>query len=171
MKLLTCRIKLLSAVVILLLALIISPNIIHAQTDTKIFQEANKHRQQGEWLDAINNYQRIVGEFPESPFADDAAYWSGYCMEKSGANILDAFMLFQELLSKYPNSNWCDDAQIHQLHLAQLLSIQGQPAYGLVQMRHNYHRHALPTGQLGQRGKQPAHLGVLVVVCSAEVGG
>lgn len=87
----------------------------------RLYLEAKKHSFQQEWSAAAQLFQQLVKEYPKSHYHEEAQFWVGYCLEKSG-ETKDAFDAFVKLEKMYPNSLWVDDAVMHRIVLAEKLA-------------------------------------------------
>jgi len=64
-----------------LICLLLITNLVFAQErepDEEIFLKAKTALYQKEWPEAIRNLERLISEFPRSPYIDNALYWLGY---------------------------------------------------------------------------------------------
>ncbi|MCD6508683.1 tetratricopeptide repeat protein [Candidatus Poribacteria bacterium] len=89
----------------------------HFDKDTKTMAEiklADLLRHSKRYLEAIQQYERIVKEYPDSEYADEAQYLVGLCYysiePRTKENLLKAIEAFQKLIDNYPNSNNVADA-------------------------------------------------------------
>jgi len=97
--------------------------------DVKLYNKAKKDFLKQNWERAIESFQKLIDEFPNSDYQDDAHFWLGYCLKKKGGNELEAFLAFDKLSKIFPNSPWVDDAIIHQISLAEQFVSQGKAQY------------------------------------------
>jgi len=91
-----------------------------------IYQKAKERCIAQEWERAINLYQQLIDEYPDSKFTDDAQFWIGYCLEKRDGSEIEAFMTFETLIDEYSGSPWVDDALVHQISVAEKLVETGK---------------------------------------------
>jgi hypothetical protein len=85
----------------------------------KIYMEAKKAGIKQKSTNAIDLFEKLLAEYPESSYSDDARFWIGYYMEKIPDKQMEAFSAFANLIENHPNSPWKDDAIIHQIGLAE----------------------------------------------------
>lgn len=85
--------------------------------DSKTLAEiklADLLRREKRYQEAIQQYERIVKEYPDSEYADEAQYLIGLCYysiePRTKENLLKAIEAFQKLIDNYPNSNNLPDA-------------------------------------------------------------
>lgn len=95
----------------------------------KLYQKAKKQSIAQKWDGAINLFQQLIDEHPNSQYKDDAYFWVAYCLEKRKDSEIDAFTTFERLVNNFPESPWVDDAIIHQISLAELFVRQGNEQY------------------------------------------
>ena len=70
------------------------------------FNLAQLFRQQTEDLtSAMNYYEFVIENFPESPYREDAMYWAGWCVVQKQLHKHDN-KFFKEYLKNYPDGNW-----------------------------------------------------------------
>jgi len=101
----------------------------YQNADVKLYNKAKKEFLKQNWDDAIELFQKLIDEFPNSNYQDDAHFWLGYCLEKKGGDEMEAFLAFDKLSKKFPNSPWVDDAIVHQISLAEQFVSQGKDQY------------------------------------------
>jgi len=99
-----------------------------AQEDFKLFNEAMELRIQREWDKALEKYELLKLNYPNSKYVDDVEFWSAYILEEQGKES-QAFTAYEEMKNKFPNSPWVDDATRHQIGLAEKFVKQGQVRY------------------------------------------
>lgn len=85
----------------------------------KLYNDGYKQCINQDWNKAKLRFHKLIDEYPESRYQDDALFWIGYCEEKQGNNIMNAFATFGRLVNNYPSSPWVDDAVMHQIALAE----------------------------------------------------
>ena len=96
------------------------------KTVKDIYQKAKERCIAQQWEGAINLYQQLIDEYPDSKFTDDAQFWIGYCLEKREGSEIEAFMTFENLIDEYSGSPWVDDALVHQISVAEKLVETGK---------------------------------------------
>jgi len=99
------------------------------KTDHELYQKAKRQCIEQEWEEAIHLFQRLIEEYPDSQYRDDAHFWIGYCLGKRTGSEIEAFITFENLISDFKNSPWVDDAVIHQIALAEKLVRQGREQF------------------------------------------
>lgn len=99
-----------------------------AQEDFKLFNEAMELRIQREWDKALEKYESLKLNYPDSKYVDDAEFWSAYIVEEQGKGS-EAFKAYEQMKNKHPESPWVDDATRHQIGLAEKFVKQGQESY------------------------------------------
>jgi tetratricopeptide (TPR) repeat protein len=94
--------------------LIADPNF---DRDSKTLAEiklADLLRHENRFQEAIQQYERIVQEYPDSEYADEAQYLIGLCYysiePRTKENVEKAIEAFQKLIDNYPSSNNIADA-------------------------------------------------------------
>ena len=101
----------------------------YQNADVKLYNKAKKEFLKQNWDDAIELFQKLIDEFPDSNYQDDAHFWLGYCLERKAGEEMEAFLAFDKLIKDFPNSPWVDDAIVHQISLAEQFVIQGKGQY------------------------------------------
>ncbi|MBN1478778.1 GWxTD domain-containing protein [candidate division KSB1 bacterium] len=113
------------------LVLIVFTTVVLAlQTDGshRLYLEAKKHSFNQQWDIAAQLYEQLVEEYPESHYREEAQFWVGYCLEKTG-EYRSAFLAFNLLERKFPESMWLDDAIQHKIVLAEKLAARRGDQY------------------------------------------
>ena len=132
------RISVVGSARVLITALIIIASLtspVNAQTyesERKALTLYRKAKNQSiiqKWDKAITLFQKLLDTYPESNYADDALFWTGYCLEKRQGTEIEAFFTFEDLLDQYPESSWVDDAVVHQISIAEKLIRGGNPVF------------------------------------------
>jgi len=67
------------------------------------FTEAFQLAQEECYVDAINKFQNIIDDFPDSDLADDAMYNTGLCYYEM-SQFQKAIEILEELIKTYPNA-------------------------------------------------------------------
>ena len=75
------------------------------EPDYALFQIASCQGLERDQTAKVENLEKLLKEFPESDFEDDAMYELGRAYERMGEN-LDAIKLYQEILEKYKQSTY-----------------------------------------------------------------
>ena len=82
----------------------------HANCRDILFGLAESFYQQGQYAEAIVYYQRLLGEFPDEPSADDAQYNMAWCLIELKREE-QAMQAFRTLLARYPQSEFAASVQ------------------------------------------------------------
>ncbi len=80
-----------------------------ADRDYALYQKAQTMVYQGKEAQAKDVYQKIVNDYPTSPYSDDAAYKLGE-IELNAGNTQTAINHFSKLISSKPKSEWVPNA-------------------------------------------------------------
>lgn len=118
----------LKAVIFLSSVLVLATTNLIAQEDFTLFNEAMELRIQREWEKALEKYDLLKLNYPDSKYVDDVEFWSAYILEEQGKES-EAFTAYEEMKNKHPQSPWVDDATRHQIGLAEKFVKQGQEGY------------------------------------------
>ncbi|OQX92945.1 MAG: hypothetical protein B6D58_00185 [candidate division Zixibacteria bacterium 4484_95] len=76
-----------------------------------LFEQANKAQMVQNYGQAVDIYQRIIDDYPDSPKLDKALFMIGYIKMENLNEKEDALSYFNRLIEKYPDSDLVDDAQ------------------------------------------------------------
>jgi len=79
--------------------------------DDVYWLEANIRMQRGEFEKSLGLLQKIMDEFPDDIFADDAYFLQGEIYERQLANNDKAMEIYREFLNKYPGSVYAAEAR------------------------------------------------------------
>ena len=89
-----------------------NPIILQPCTDKYLFDGGVIYYNLEDYSAAINAFQQLLDDFPESPYADDAQYYIAYINEKMFGYYSKALLEYYQLLINYPDSIWADYAQV-----------------------------------------------------------
>ncbi|MCX6350222.1 MAG: outer membrane protein assembly factor BamD [Candidatus Aureabacteria bacterium] len=84
-----------------------------------LWDAAQRCRQEGAWSRAARRYRHLAESFPESPFAPEALFQLGECLEKLGRRS-DAFRAYQKILDDYPRKGDLDKILGRQFAIGEL---------------------------------------------------
>ncbi len=87
------------------------PIVLIPKEDTALYDAAYKFLEQKEYQQALNTFQELLADYPDSPWADDAQYHIGYIYELNGLYIT-ARDEYSILLFHYPDSPWAAFARL-----------------------------------------------------------
>ena len=99
------------------------------ESDYIIHQKAKKYCIDQKWEKALDLFQQLIDDYPDSQYLDDAHFWIGYCLEKKEGSEIEAFLAFETLKDEFNNSTWVDDAIVHQISLAEKLVKMGREPF------------------------------------------
>lgn len=94
------------------------------------YQEAYNLILDEKWSAAIPALERVVKDYPQSDWIDDARFWQCYAREKSDRDLESAFACYQDFLDNYPDSKWVKDAKANMIRLGERLERSGKREYG-----------------------------------------
>ena len=123
------KISLLTLLFILVFNATVEPGITKKDNGRDQYIKAKKKCHEQKWMQAVNLFQQLIDDFPNSRYQDDAQFWIGYCLEKDGTLLLDAFLAFDRLVKNDPSSSWTDDAIVHQIAIAEKFVRNGEERY------------------------------------------
>jgi len=81
-----------------------------AEEDSLSYREGYGLVLEEEWLRARDYFTQFLSDWPESVWADDAAFWNCYSIEKAGNRESDYLNCYQQFVSNWPESSWTEDA-------------------------------------------------------------
>jgi len=88
--------------------------------DQAIYILARSNYEQGGYLDAEDNYRRLLRDFPQSDYSEDSAYYLGLAMlsqargpQLDQSETLAAQVQLRSFLSQYPDSKYGERAKYH----------------------------------------------------------
>lgn len=99
-----------------------------AQEDFQLYYKAKKLMHQREYENALDTFNQLSTNYPDSKYLDDTEFWCGYILEKQG-KYSTSFEKYQQLHTKYPDSPWVDDAEVQQIGIAEKMAHQGDHVY------------------------------------------
>lgn len=76
----------------------------------KIFKTGELYRKMGYYRSAIISFDKILADYYDTKFIDDALFWKGECHRKL-EEWEDSEKAFHDLLTKYVQSSWVDKAE------------------------------------------------------------
>jgi HEAT repeat protein len=159
-----------------LICLLLISNLVFAQKrepDEEIFLKAKTALYQKEWPEAIRNLERLISEFPRSPYLDNALYWLGYSLyrlsetgaekEREVALKKEALNRLEQLLRQFNSSSWRNEARLLEIEIAQKLVQSGYPEF-------KKYIEATITGVGGVKGGEEGVKGIKEGVVGVEGG-
>jgi HEAT repeat protein len=91
--------------------LLLSPVLVLAQDQESIeYREGYELVLEQNWTEAQEYFTEYQQRWPESTWADDAAFWNCYSMNQSGADVDPRMDCFEEFITAWPQSSWVTDA-------------------------------------------------------------
>lgn len=112
-------------------AFIFSAAVSMAASENEQFDKAKDLSINRQWDSAIEAFDRFISDYPQSALQDDALFWTAYCLEKKGDNLIEAYMAFEQLIRDFPTSVWADDARMHQIGLAETMVRRGNEDFSV----------------------------------------
>jgi len=89
-----------------------NPIIINAVDEKYLFDSAVLYYEQESYLDALNLFQQLLAEYPESSYRENSQYYIAWCY-LSMDDYTKAIDEFENLIINYPESELRDDAQYY----------------------------------------------------------
>jgi outer membrane protein assembly factor BamD (BamD/ComL family) len=80
------------------------------QTEAELFEKANQALATNSYQQAVDIYQQILKDYPNSPKTDKALFMVGYIKSDNLNDKQGAIAYFQKILDSFPNSDLSDDA-------------------------------------------------------------
>ena len=84
---------------------------------------------QERWPEAHVMLSRFLQEHPDSRWADDAAFWRCYTLQKLGKPLEEVFSCYEKFVATYTDSRWRDDAKAAMIRIGEQLVRQGKKGY------------------------------------------
>ncbi|MCH7817507.1 MAG: HEAT repeat domain-containing protein, partial [Proteobacteria bacterium] len=81
------------------------------------------------WGEVQNYFTEFQSNWPESAWADDAAFWNCYAIEQAGTQDDQHFMCYREFIGSWPDSTWVADARTKLAVLGSRLASRGLSEY------------------------------------------
>ncbi len=81
---------------------------------------------QERWPEAHVMLSRFLQEHPDSRWADDAAFWRCYTLQKLGKPLEEVFSCYEKFVATYTDSRWRDDAKAAMIRIGEQLVRQGK---------------------------------------------
>jgi HEAT repeat protein len=81
------------------------------------------------WVEAREHFGRFQQQWPDSAWADDAAFWQCYAQEQPDSDQEASFQCYEEYIASWPNSSWVADARSKLLVLGSELASRGRPQF------------------------------------------
>jgi len=98
--------------------------------DVSLHNRGKKFVLERKWKEAIETYSKLLEQYPQSQYTDDATFWIGFSYEQIPGKGREAFDNYQKVIDVHPNSSWADDALMHQIFVAKRLYKQGDQTFG-----------------------------------------
>jgi hypothetical protein len=115
---------------ILLFAVFILHPFAHAQPDERLFQEAKILIFDKEWKKAQEKLEKIIDEYPDSPWFSQAVFYRAKCLKEQGGKERDALRAYQDYIKRKDRSrSLSEDAEGDIIDLAYELYEKGRKSY------------------------------------------
>lgn len=100
------------------------------EQDTVDYRSAYNLILEQQWAEATENFESFTANWPDSVWADDAAFWGCYSVEQEeSVEEQENFSCYQQFISNYPDSSWISDARTKLAVLGAELAALGFPEY------------------------------------------
>lgn len=81
------------------------------------------------WNEAREYFNRFGREWPESAWADDAAFWRCYAQQQQDSDQEPPFRCYEQFIADWPTSSWVADARSQLTVLSSELASRGRPEF------------------------------------------
>jgi len=81
------------------------------KSETEYFQEAYGQYNQEKYVEAIQNFKKIIEYYPEGENAPKATFMIGYINANNTKNLDEAKKYYEMFIKKYPKNDLVDDAK------------------------------------------------------------
>ena len=81
------------------------------KSDAEYFQEAYNQYNQEKYVEAIQNFKKIIEYYPKGENAPKATFMIGYINANNIKNLEEAKKYYEMFIQKYPNNDLVDDAK------------------------------------------------------------
>ena len=78
--------------------------------DQEIYNEGRSLIFDEAWARARTVFENLLKRYPDSPFVDDALYWTAFSLYEEG-NAGQGYQTLRMLVTRFPESPWSDDAR------------------------------------------------------------
>ncbi|MDA0687519.1 MAG: HEAT repeat domain-containing protein [Proteobacteria bacterium] len=82
-----------------------------------------------QWSSAREYFDKFLNDWADSPWADDAAFWTCYSAEQEQSDPESNFTCYQQFVNSYANSSWVADARTKMAVLGSELGELGYPEF------------------------------------------
>lgn len=82
-----------------------------------------------DWQAAVAAFDDLLARHSASEWADDAAFWRCYALQRLGRPAAEVFDCYDKILARHPDSEWTDDVRRAMVRLARQLDREGRPEY------------------------------------------
>ncbi|MGH9856603.1 MAG: outer membrane protein assembly factor BamD, partial [Acidobacteriota bacterium] len=80
------------------------------------------------WSDAVQAFQNVMKQHPNSAYTDDSNFWICFAKQKQ-KRLEESVKCYQSFIDQNPKSEWSDDAQQNMINVATSLAKAGMPQY------------------------------------------
>jgi outer membrane protein assembly factor BamD (BamD/ComL family) len=81
------------------------------KSETEYFQEAYSQYNQEKYIEAIQNFKKVIEYYPDGENAPKATFMIGYINANNTKNLDEAKKYYEMFIKKYPKNDLVDDAQ------------------------------------------------------------
>jgi len=100
-----------------------------AEADNAAYRQGYGLVLEQKWAEAQEYFERFQDDYPDSLWADDAAFWNCYAIEQSTAQESANFSCYENFISAWPESSWASDARSKLLVMGSRLASRGNLQY------------------------------------------
>jgi len=94
-----------------LIMIILLSNCEEKKSEAEYFQEAYSQYNQEKYVEAIQNFKKIIEYYPEGENAPKATFMIGYINANNTKNLDEAKKYYEMFIDKYPKNDLVDDAK------------------------------------------------------------
>lgn len=86
------------------------------ETGIELFRKGRAHIRERNWEKALHSLASFEIKYPNSIYADDALFWTGFSLEQLNRED-ESLRIFNDLVDRYTESLWLDDAKVHMIQI------------------------------------------------------
>lgn len=102
---------------------------VFSQEDGAAYREGYNLIIEQRWSEAREHFSSFQQQWPDSAWADDAAFWHCFALEQPNGNQETQFQCYEEFIASWPASSWVADARSELLVLGSELASRGRPQF------------------------------------------
>lgn len=93
------------------------------------YQKAYNNILDEKWQEALTDLEKVLNDYPDSRWVDDARFWQCYAREKLNHDLEEVFECYSQFIKSYAESDWVAEAKTNLIRIGRQLIQNGKQEY------------------------------------------